>query len=367
MQIEESFEEIFSYSNLLKAGFDCQKGVRWKTSVQSYGLDILVKTYQTYQELINGTFKYKSKLEFDLRERGRLRHIKSMNIKERVPQKALCDNYILKIIRPILIYDNGASLKDKGLDFSLNRLKMMMQKYYRKHGNVGYALIFDYKNYFGSINHRIAIQQIEKYVSDKRVLDFIKQSLAIYADEQNESGDYIGIGLGSQLSQVFALLMANPIDHMIKDKYGYKFYIRYMDDGIIIHHDKEKLKEILQHITEESEKLGLTLSLKKTHIVRLDKGFTFLKKKIVMNPNGSIVIRLSREAITRERRKLKKFKKKYELGEMPLEHIETAYKSWRGFALRFDSYKSVCNMDRLYKELFGYIPPYPKKKQKGRQ
>lgn len=360
----KTFEEVFSFSNLLKAGNDCQKGVKWKTSVQSYSANILVNTYNTQQELLNGTFKYKSKLEFDLYERGKARHIKSMNIKERVPQKALCDNYILEIIEPLLIYDNGASLKGKGLDFSLDRLKAMLQKYYRKNGNVGYALVFDYKNYFGSINHRIAIELISKYVNDSRILDFIKQSLQIYADVKNEDGDYVGIGLGSQLSQIFALLMGNPIDHMIKDKYGYKYYICYMDDGIIIHNDIEKLKEILELIKIESAKYGLSLNENKTNIVRIDKGFNFLKKKIILNPNGSILVKLSKQSITRERRKLKKLQKKYKNGKMPLEHIENSYKSWRGFALRYNSYNSVKNMDNLFKELFGYIPPYPKKSKK---
>ena len=177
-------------------------------------------------------------------------------------------------------------------------------------------------------------------------------------------GDYVGIGLGSQLSQIFALLMGNPIDHMIKDKYGYKYYIRYMDDGIIIHNDIEKLKEILELIKIESAKYGLSLNENKTNIVRIDKGFNFLKKKIILNPNGSILVKLSKQSITRERRKLKKLQKKYKNGKMPLEHIENSYKSWRGFALRYNSYNSVKNMDNLFKELFGYIPPYPKKSKR---
>ena len=166
-------------------------------------------------------------------------------------------------------------------------------------------------------------------------MDFIKQSLQIYADVKNEDGDYVGIGLGSQLSQIFALLMGNPIDHMIKDKYGYKYYIRYMDDGIIIHNDIEKLKEILELIKIESAKYGLSLNENKTNIVRIDKGFNFLKKKIILNPNGSILVKLSKQSITRERRKLKKLQKKYKNGKMPLEHIENSYNL--GVDLRLDT------------------------------
>lgn len=47
-----------------------------------------------------------------------------------------------------------------------------------------------------------------------------------------------GLGLGSQISQIMELLVLNDLDHFIKEKLHIKYYIRYMDDFILIHPDR---------------------------------------------------------------------------------------------------------------------------------
>lgn len=169
------------------------------------------------------------------------------------------------------------------------------------------------------------------------------------------------------MSQFIALLFANPIDHLIKDDMRFKNYIRYMDDGWVLAKTKKELKDLLKAIQKMCEKYKLNLNLKKTHIVPLNKGFTFLKKKVSIADNGSITINVSSNSVTRERRKLKKLKIKMLKGIITIKEIEGSYISWRGFASQFNSYNTIQKMNQLYKDLFGYIPVDKKTRKKKRK
>lgn len=343
------FNKVFSYDNLLKAAFLCKRNVNWKASVQNYMREVHYNVFITYQELQNRKFKIKSTFEFDTYERGKKRHIRSVHIRERVVQRCLCDNCLVPILNKTFIYDNGASMKNKGVYFALNRVITHLQKHYRKYGTDGYVLLFDFSDYFGSIRHDIIMNMIKQYVTDEDLLWIIGLFVNMY------DGD-VGLGLGSQTSQVLSLLVASPIDHLIKDAYKVKGYVRYMDDGIAFHESKEFLENLLVEINKKAEELGLCLNMKKTRIVRIKHGFTFLKKRIRINENGKINIRIGRKSITRMRRKLKKFKDLYDKGKMAYEDIYTAYQAWRSFSLKCDAYNTIKNMDKLYNELF--IKPF---------
>lgn len=82
-----SFEQVFSYENLYKAGLACCKGVRWKCSTQRYLASLSENTARTRKALMDGTWKTMGFHEFDIMERGKLRHIRSVHISERVVQR----------------------------------------------------------------------------------------------------------------------------------------------------------------------------------------------------------------------------------------------------------------------------------------
>ena len=83
-------------------------------------------------------------------------------------------------------------------------------------------------------------------------------------------------------------------------------YGRYMDDFYLIHESKEYLQACLLLIEHECAKLGIALNPRKTRVVKLTRGFTWLKKRIFYTETGRIVMKPFRDSITRERRKLKK-------------------------------------------------------------
>ena len=199
-------------------------------------------------------------------------------------------------------------------------------------------------------------------VKDERVLKIIEDAISIYSN-----GEDSGVGLGSELSQFIALLYANEIDHLIKDKLRFKYYIRYMDDGVIICESKEQLKKLLKEIQKVCEKLELKLNKKKTTIIPLSRGFNFLKKNIILTDRDRIIMKISSDTVTRMRRKLIKLKTKLDEGIVTMRNIEDAYTSWRSFVQQFDAYDTIQNMDVIFKEIYGYIPKSKKEKSKSRK
>lgn len=152
----------------------------------------------------------------------------------------------------------------------------------------------------------------------------------------------VGVGLGSELSQVAGLIYPHPVDTYCKTVRQCRFYARYMDDIYVIHQDKHFLHDVFRGMQEEAEKLRLSFNPAKCHISRIDKGFTFLKGVYRLTDTGKVLCFPHRKSLTRERRRLKR---------MPVSALPDAYNIWRGNILtQFPHvpYQTIQNFDHLY-------------------
>lgn len=292
--------------------------------------------------------------EFDIFERGKKRHIKSTVIGERVVQRCLCDYALVPVIGSGFIYDNGACMKHKGYDFAVNRMFCHLEKYIRQHGTEGYILIGDLKSFFDSIPHWAVERLIRKKFTDERIVNLIMAMVKQF-DPKAPAGEGVGLGLGSQVSQVLAPAIPGAMDHFVKEVLGVKYYGRYMDDFYVIHHDKEFLKTCVEAIRAKCAEVGLTLSDRKTQIVKLSRGFTFLKVRTHVTPSGHIVRRIYPRSVTRQRRKLKKLRRLLDNGEMLPEDVYNSWQSWDSHAARFDTYRTREAQRNLFARLFPEI------------
>ena len=344
LKFVDNYEEVFSYGNLYKAYRQCRKGVRWKASTVRYITNAPLNVYDTYRRLMAGRYNTPGFYEFDLFERGKKRHIRSTVISERVVQRCLCDNALVPALERIFIYDNGASMKRKGYTFAINRLTEHLRQHYRKHGQEGYILLFDFSKFFDNVSHQLVKGMISSEISDER----IRRISDIFIDAFGP----IGLGLGSQVSQVLALASGNRLDHVIKELYAIKKYGRYMDDGYLISHSKEYLRACLRAIKKVCEELKITLNEKKTQIVKLSHGFTWLQCRFFITKTGKVIKKMCKNSIAIERRKLKKLKKKYDEGRREFSDIFDSFVSWGSYASNFNSYYTIKNMVELFIELF---------------
>lgn len=119
----------------------------------------------------------------------------------------------------------------------------------------------------------------------------------------------IGLPLGNQSSQWFALLYLNVIDRLVKEKLQIKGYVRYMDDMILIHRDKKYLQFCLLKIKDVcKEELKLELN-EKTKIGVVKNGIDFLGYRHILNENGSITRKLRVSSKQRLKKHLKTLEK----------------------------------------------------------
>lgn len=341
IQRNKSFVNVFTLTNMRKGMLASIKGVRWKPSSQSYKANGIRNIRISQKELLMHKWKTKGSVKFCLWDRGKLRHIESVHISERVIQHTFCDELLSSVLNPTLIYDNCGSIKGKGMDFAIKRCTKLLATQIRKYGTDLFVLVFDFSNYFGNIDHPAAMQMIQRYITDESNVLFAKQLIDAFGE--------IGLGLGSQLSQNIAISVPNPIDHAIKEQGGMKAYIRYMDDGIIIHHSKEKLEECFLLIREMCEKLHITINEKKSKISHISKGFVFLKRRFKITKTGKIIKRVCKKTIVRGRRKVIKLFRLQAKGIIKLENIDNAIASIIGHLKLGNNYNARRNLKKLYK------------------
>lgn len=345
-----TLEDLTSLSMLNRCTILCTKQSRWKETTQRYLANMLVNNVQLQDELLGGNYKVQPTTDFELNERGRIRKIEAPAIRDRNLQKSLTMNVLLPRIRSFLIYDNYASLKDRGTAFARKRFEVLLRKYIAKNGVDGYGLFMDISKYFENIDHEILKHRMAKRLDGES--DEIKNLVYYIIDISSHTNK--GVNLGSEAPQIFAVDYLTPMDNYIKIVRGVKYYGRYMDDAFVFAKTKEELVELLGKIEDILASLKLELNKKKTHIVKLRHGFTFLQVKYNILPNGKILKRMSHKKVVRERRRLKAFRRLVDKGEMTVEDARNCYLSWRGSESKNHNacHNTIHEIDMLFKALF---------------
>lgn len=144
-----------------------------------------------------------------------------------------------------------------------------------------------------------------------------------------------GLAIGNMTSQSLAILYLNDLDHYIKEKLKIEFYIRYMDDGLIISNNKQYLKYCLVKIKDIINKYKLELN-KKTRIYSIDEGFEFLGYKYIRKKN-KLIIKIKNQTKRRFKRKMKKLYKLYYQNQINYNLIRQVKSSYIGYLKYADS------------------------------
>jgi len=276
------YKQVYDINNLFLAYQKARKGKSKKHYVLNFELNLEKNLNRLKEELINKNYNPTNLKRFTIRD-PKTRVIHSSIFRDRIIHHAVI-NILNPIYENIFIYDSFASRKNKGTHKAVERFEYFMRKVsngqlvkdsINKNQIKGYCLKADFRKYFDSVNQEVLIKILEKKIADKDLISLIRKVLSNFEIEEG-----IGMPLGNYTSQFFANIYLNELDYYIKHTLKVKYYIRYVDDFVILHKDKRVLEYYLEHIKNFLPCLKIKLHPDKTEIKPLRNGIEFLGYRI---------------------------------------------------------------------------------------
>lgn len=379
-----NYEEIVCDANNLYRAYEASvKNSKWKETSQKFAMNFLKYIFSIQEDLVYRTLQNGQVDEFLLSERGRVRPITSIQIKDRIIRHVLCDEILSPEVKKRIIYDNGASVKGRGISHQRNRFEVHLHRYYKLYGNEGWILFGDFSKFYDNIIHEIAKRELLKLVDDDEFIDWLltiifngfKIDVSYMSDEEYEScitntfnkleyrlvskelltGEKWmnkSVNIGDQLSQIVGIYYPYRIDNYVKYVRSQKFYGRYMDDWYIMNPNKKEIQDLLDNIRVIADELSIHINEKKTHIVKISSTYKYLQVKYTLTKDGKVIKRINPTRVTAMRRKLKKLAIKVENGGIPYENVENMFKGWMGSFYKLLSRQQRKSLIQLYEDLF---------------
>lgn len=323
------YEKIYDFENLLSAYKSARKNKRFTKEVIDFGIRLDENLIQIQNELIYKTYQPSRYREFIIKE-PKERLILALPFRDRVVHQAIC-----KVIEPVFnktfINDTYACRKGKGTLAGIKRLWYFLNKLQSNNKEV-YCLKMDVTKYFYSIDHNVLKGAIAKKIRCKSTLSLLNVII--------DSTDNPGIPVGNLTSQLFANIYLNSLDHFIKEVLRQKYYLRYMDDMIILSSNKQELWE-LHSLIKDFLEYDLKLKLnKKTQVFNVKRGIDFLGYR--QFPNRLIL----RKRVLQKN--FRKFKKQSETATA--EKINKSLSSFEGICKHCSSKEVLKSVYKIIKE-----------------
>ena len=201
------------------------------------------------------------------------RLIKAPKFRDVVVQRALHD-LICPVFERCFIHDSYGCRVGKGTHAAARAVQLMQ----RNSPKGSHYAQFDIRKYFFRVLRTCTVELLEKRIADRRLVKLLAQFLP----------DEVGMPIGNLLSQLYANIYLDPIDHFVKRELGFKRYARYMDDFVIVGENIERLREVEPLIVNELNKYGLELSRSTFGAVEGGIGFVghrITDERVAMNKN----------------------------------------------------------------------------------
>ena len=330
------FEKAIDYNNLKESYKRTQFGKRkYKKEAILFDMARERNLVKLWRELKNETYIPSDYIEFKVYE-PKERIINAPKIRDKIVQfsvhTVLQDVYYSKFIN-----SSYACLEGRGTHRAVNKVQHNIRHCKWKNGG-GWILKMDVAKFFYSINRDILKRIIRKKIKDKKFLVLLDKII----DSSPEGKK--GIPLGNVTSQDFANIYLNEVDQYAKRYLGLKYYVRYMDDIIIVVPTKEEAQDARDKIIKFlDEKLDLKTN-NKTKIFPIEQGVNaygfkiFTTHKLVRNSAKSAM-----------KRRIKAMDRKIQSGEISEKYVQNCVSSWLGHARHSNSYNLSKKIFNKYK------------------
>jgi len=271
----------------------CRKGKRDKSV--KFEIDLLDNIYKIKNSLNKREWSPSAYTCF-LSKKPKLREIYAASFADRVVHHLLVSR-LEKEFDKTFIYHSYSNRKGKGTHKAVKNLQSFMRKSSKNMKVKSYFLQLDIKNFFYSIDKKNLFELIkEKMAEDNQKYLFLIVKV-LFSDinygvrfiGKKEEFEKIpnhkrlkyldknkGLPIGNLTSQFFANVYLNELDKFVKHTLKEKYYMRYVDDFIIVGKEKERLAYVKLEIEKFLwERLGLRLK-NEGIIKKVSEGADFL-------------------------------------------------------------------------------------------
>jgi len=329
------YPKLCSFKNLELAFRKASKGKSKKFYVIEFKKNLKQNLLDFKKELEWETYKPSKLTKFTIRD-PKTRLIRKLIFKDRIVHHA-----VVNILEPIyearFITDNYANRLNKGTISALEKLDKFKRKV-SKNGQLvphaltnnmikGYVFKADIRKFFDSINQAKMIEILKRKIKDEKIIWLVIKILKNFDDKRK------GMPLGNMTSQFFANVYLNDLDQFIKRRLKAKNYLRYVDDFVILHQSKEKLKEYKDKIEKYLMNLKLELHPDKSKIFPLYKGVDFLGFKVFYSHK-----RARKRNVNHFKKRLEKFKKSYAYGDISKSKFIASVEGWLAYIMWGNTY-----------------------------
>jgi retron-type reverse transcriptase len=322
------YPQIYDFAALHAAYRRARKGHSRCGEVLRFEQQLEGNVIQLQNELMWGSYRTGPYRYFEISEPKKCL-VAALPFRDRVVQHAL-----VAAIEPIwekrFISDSYACRVGRGMHTGANQAQAFLRQVKRKHGRV-YVYKADIAKYFANIDHVVLKRLLKKHIGCRNTLTLINGII-------DSTGDQTGIPIGNLTSQLFANIYLHELDRFVKYTCREKRYIRYMDDFIIVHHDKRHLAELRQTIERFLSDDLLLQTNDKSQIfpvaTRHGRALDFLGYRMWLTHR-----RLRKSSVNRMRRRLKSMVRQYAAGRIQIDQIKNRIASWIGHAKHADSFR----------------------------
>lgn len=258
------YSQIFSLDNLLLGYLSAKKGKSKRRKVTIFSLNLIPELMSLYSELNSFNYEPKPINTFTIfcKSGQKQRTITNPHFRDLIVQHTLY-NSIYQAFDKTFIHDSYGCRIGKGT----HKASKQCQRFMRFCNKDSYFLQLDISKYYYSINHDILKESLKRVIKDENVLNIAISFL--------DTKEGIGLNVGAMISQLYGLIYLNRLDHYIKRVLKVKYYIRYVDDMVIIGETKEQCLYLKQRIEEYIHKY-LKLKFSKWQIKKISQGINFV-------------------------------------------------------------------------------------------
>ena len=355
------YDKVVTIENLMDVYKTVRNNTRHKEKIFVFELFFSCNIISIYNRLKNEEYSHGRYNIFIIKE-PKYRLIMSECMPDKIVNHLVSTYFLFPLIDPLLLPMNVATRPLMGSSKGIWYVKKYINNLKYKHDKI-YILKCDIAKYFYSIDHEILLEKLANIIKEEKVFNLVKEIINstnhdyindciskafneeierlvnLSINDYQEHVDKIrsityykkgkGLPIGNMTSQILAVYYLNDLDHFIKEKLRIKCYVRYMDDFILFHEDREYLKYCLGEIEKKLAEVKLKLN-KKTQMIEIHHGFCFLGYRFILK-DKKLLILLNSQTKRRVAKRVKSVRKKYP------DKIDAVVASYNGYLKRASS------------------------------